>query len=490
MSRRRLWFAILAMIPAVLTRPAMAVAAPDWLVPPVDGPVLRSFLAPSSPYGPGHRGIDYDVPQGSAVRAAGAGVVRWAGSVGRNLSVTIDHGGGLQSTYSILSRIEVARGEEVDQGGWIGRAGSDHPAGTGGLHFGTKLDGAYVDPMDLLGPVDLGAAVHLAPVLDDPESALLRPAGCVEPHPIGTRPPPPNDNVAVLIAGLGSATRGGGNSDLFNLGRNLLGYRPEDTYRFSYAGIDGRDRHRPYRPVDTYGDLMSAARRLRGLLAAVARHRPGADVDLIAHSQGGVVARLFLERLARPWGSELPRVEHLVTLATPHTGAPIAGSVRDIRDETITGAPMLWAVGRMVDGLPDPGGRVIEQLAPGSDTLRGLAREDIVYGTRALALTMPNDLVVPSDRAIMPEERSHVVGPEGWNGHGAIVRSPAARGLAHAFLRGAPAACAGTWDTWGRGMGRAVGFAEARLGWLYGALESRAVGPAARILRTGRPTGP
>jgi hypothetical protein len=118
--------------------------------------------------------------------------------------------------------------------------------------------------------------------------------------------------------------------------------------------------------------------------------------------------------------------------------------------------------------------------------MRGLAREDIVYGTRALALTMPNDLVVPSDRALMPEEQSHVLGPEGWNGHGAIVASPAARGLAHAFLRGAPRVCGSPWDNWGRAIGRAIGFAEARLGWLYGTLEGRVTGPAGRLAGTLR----
>ncbi len=433
-------------------------------------------MAPSSPYGPGHRGIDYEVPHGAAVRAAGAGVVTWAGSVGGDLSVTIDHGGALESTYSILSQIEVTRGAGIEQGAWIGRAGADHRAGTGGLHFGVKLDGAYVDPMEYLGPVDLSAAVHLAPVLDDPESMDSTPSQCIEPRPLAARPPPPNDNVAVLVAGLSSATVGGGNSDLFNLGRSLLGYRRKDTYRFSYAGLDEQGRHRPYLAADTYGDLMPEARRLRDLLAHIARRRPGADVDLIAHSQGGVVARLFLQRLAHPWVSELPRVEHLVTLATPHTGAPIAGSLRAIRDGTLSGAPILWGARRLVEGLPDPGGRAIDQLAPGSSLMQGLAREDIVYGTRALALTMPNDLVVPSDRAVMPEEQSHVLGPEGWNGHGAIVRSPAARGLAHAFLRGAPSVCGSPWNTWGRGIGRAISFAEGRLGWLYGALEGRAVG--------------
>jgi pimeloyl-ACP methyl ester carboxylesterase len=281
--------------------------------------------------------------------------------VAGDLSVTIDHGGGLRSTYSILSQIYVTHAAGVEQGQWIGRAGTDHRSGAGGLHFGVKLDGVYVDPMEYLGPVDLSASVHLAPVLDDPGSMQPTAAECVEPRPIAAKPPPPNDNVAVLVAGLSSATRGGGNSDLFNLGRGLLGYRPGDTYRFSYAGHGGRGRHRPYRATDTYGDILLAARRLRDLLAAIARRRPGADVDLIAHSQGGVVARLFLQRLAHPWVSDLPRVEHLVTLATPHsTGAPDNVLSRTSRSEPAIGAPgASWAgsrarvAGRSNNSYPD-----------------------------------------------------------------------------------------------------------------------------------------
>jgi hypothetical protein len=107
-----------------------------------------------------------------------------------------------------------------------------------------------------------------------------------------------------------------------------------------------------------------------------------------------------------------------------------------------------------------------------------LASEDIVYGTRALSLTMPNDVVVPSDRAGFPEESNRVVGPEGWNGHAGIVRSRLARGLAHAFLRGAPASCIGGWDVWGPRLGAAVGWLESGAAEAVGAAESGALGRA------------
>jgi murein DD-endopeptidase MepM/ murein hydrolase activator NlpD len=70
-----------------------------WLIPPVDAPISARFEAPSSDYGPGHRGIDYAAPTGTKVRAAGGGRVTFAGAVAGVDAVTIDHGGGLPRPY-------------------------------------------------------------------------------------------------------------------------------------------------------------------------------------------------------------------------------------------------------------------------------------------------------------------------------------------------------------------------------------------------------
>jgi hypothetical protein len=53
----------------------------------------------------------------------------------------------------------VTRGQAVALTGW-GHPGQPVPH----LHLGVKSDGAYVDPMDYLGPISLAAFVRLAPV--------------------------------------------------------------------------------------------------------------------------------------------------------------------------------------------------------------------------------------------------------------------------------------------------------------------------------------
>lgn len=134
---------------------------------PVRGPVIRAFEEPSGPYGPGHRGIDIAVPFGTPVRASGAGIVAFAGSVAGSLFVSIDHPDGIRTTYSWLSSISVGRGDVVARGDVIGATGGGHPGSAQPhLHFGARVGTTYIDPMLLLGRGSLVGLVHLAPLED------------------------------------------------------------------------------------------------------------------------------------------------------------------------------------------------------------------------------------------------------------------------------------------------------------------------------------
>ena len=112
--------------------------------PPVDAPVADPYRPPQDPYGPGNRGVEYDTDPGQAVRAAAAGTVVFAGAVAGDLHVTIDHGGGVVSSYSYLQRIGVRSGAVVAQGQAVGITGER-------LHFSVRVDGDYVDPSGFVG---------------------------------------------------------------------------------------------------------------------------------------------------------------------------------------------------------------------------------------------------------------------------------------------------------------------------------------------------
>ncbi len=146
----------------MLASPAPVSASGGWAWPVV-GPVIRGFDPPDTPYGSGHRGIDIAVPIGTPVRAPAPGVVSFAGLVGGELFVSIDHGGGLVSTYSWLSARSVRKGDVVLEGTVIGFSGSGHPGSLiPHLHFGVKLYGAYIDPLTVLSAGSVVGLIRLA----------------------------------------------------------------------------------------------------------------------------------------------------------------------------------------------------------------------------------------------------------------------------------------------------------------------------------------
>lgn len=121
-------------------------AAPDF-DRPLRGPVLRHFEAPASPFGAGHRGIDLGAEPGTVVRASATGIVSFAGPVGGALFVSIDHPGGLRTTYSFLSSVQVRRGASVAQGDPVARSGAGHAGALEPhLHFGLRAGDDYLDP--------------------------------------------------------------------------------------------------------------------------------------------------------------------------------------------------------------------------------------------------------------------------------------------------------------------------------------------------------
>lgn len=159
------------------------------LAPPVPGPIVRDF-APVGRYG-GHWGIDLEVPLGTPVVPAWAGRVTFAGSVAGMPSVTIDHGGGLRTSYSYLASIDVSAGQWVDRSTRVGTTGVDHDREV--LHFSVRVDGVYQDPAAWLRcRRELSGGLRLVPLA----AGAAYPARRATRHPrwnlrpASSRPPP------------------------------------------------------------------------------------------------------------------------------------------------------------------------------------------------------------------------------------------------------------------------------------------------------------
>ncbi len=118
---------------------------------PLRGPITQAFGQSLTRYGY-HYGIDIDGRTGDPVRAARSGTVTVAGHYDScsGLQVTVDHGGGFESWYRHLSRIEVGVGAHVTAGTIIGRVGATGCALGSHLHFAIRRNGVFVDPMRYL----------------------------------------------------------------------------------------------------------------------------------------------------------------------------------------------------------------------------------------------------------------------------------------------------------------------------------------------------
>ncbi len=140
--------ALLAPTPAVLA--AAERATWRW---PVSGPprILRRFTPPPAPWLAGHRGIDLAAPAATPVLAAGQGTVGYAGSVAGRGVVTVNHPGGLRTTYLPVAAA-VRSGDPVAPGDRLGtvQPGSAHCLESC-LHWGLRRATVYLDPLLLLG---------------------------------------------------------------------------------------------------------------------------------------------------------------------------------------------------------------------------------------------------------------------------------------------------------------------------------------------------
>lgn len=137
------------LLTCLITAGPPALDAWRWPLGPPAPRVVRAFSPPSSPWGPGHRGVDLAAHPGQAVYAAGPGRVSYADHLAGRGVVTIDHGV-LRTTY-LPVRPSVHAGRRVASGTRIGivEGGLLHcrmPC----LHWGLRRGALYLDPLTLV----------------------------------------------------------------------------------------------------------------------------------------------------------------------------------------------------------------------------------------------------------------------------------------------------------------------------------------------------
>ncbi len=487
--------------------------------PPVSAPIADPFRPPAGPYGAGNRGIEYDTEPGDPVRASADGIVVFAGPVAGTLHVTLRHVDGVRTSYSFLGAVDVVLGQRVGAGDGIGITGER-------LHFGARSGDAYFDPASLFvgdevevellpfeippGSTPQAEARALAQLAFDGgggvgfpgvDAALgwlydrarstatyatqlnLPARGLGLAADLGARlflhgpcsdgPPPAapvrdQDRVAITVAGLGSSSSNGSIDELRTAD---LGYDEDRVVRFSYAGgrvpgsaaALGDLASRAYETGASQGDLRAAARRLADLVQDVAASDPDATIDLFAHSQGGVVARLALLELVER-GAALDRLGVVTTLGTPHKGADVATAVVGA-GTTLAGDLGLRAADAFLGGGIDHDAAAVRQLAENSDVVRELAREGVPEGVQLVSIAARGDLAVAAPNTEVAGATNVTVAVSGWSAHADLVASDEATAEMARALAGQPPACESWRDVVADvAVGHGISFAEDQIG--------------------------
>ena len=132
--------------------------------------ILRPYIAPATPYSAGHRGIDLRTTPGAPVYAPASGIVHFAGVVVNRPVLSIEHPGGLVSSFEPVVT-ELTAGDPVGRGDVVGTiAGHDPGAPRSGhcgapcLHFGVRLHGQYVSPLLYLGGIPRSVLLPTRPL--------------------------------------------------------------------------------------------------------------------------------------------------------------------------------------------------------------------------------------------------------------------------------------------------------------------------------------
>ncbi|MCL2501238.1 MAG: peptidoglycan DD-metalloendopeptidase family protein [Defluviitaleaceae bacterium] len=123
---------------------------------PVRAAISSGFGRRRCPFGSGqwqqHTGVDIPSPAGTSIRAAGGGVVTFAGwaSGGLGNMVVIDHGNGIQTLYAHNRANLVTVGQRVARGDIIARVGTTGSTTGPHVHYEVHVNGRPVNPRQFL----------------------------------------------------------------------------------------------------------------------------------------------------------------------------------------------------------------------------------------------------------------------------------------------------------------------------------------------------
>ena len=176
-----------------------------------------------------------------------------------------------------------------------------------------------------------------------------------------------------------------------------------------------------------------------------AREQPGREVDLIAHSQGGIVVDEFLAHVYDAGDTDVPPLGNVVTLSSPHEGAPLATAGRRSapRRSGVPPRPGRDACRR----CPAERRAAVHQLAEGSPLLTHLWDHGVPDHFDFTTIGATEDLVVPGHADLGTGPTETVAAVDSLNEHARDrARAPTRCGPCAPRWSGRPPPCVGLFD--------------------------------------------
>jgi hypothetical protein len=243
----------------------------------------------------------------------------------------------------------------------------------------------------------------------------------------------------MVVAGINSSGLAGDRGPTVELDVGALGYRRADgeVRYYSYAADGG-----PYVAADTLRDLEGSGHLLAEQLRAMQREQPGREVDLIAHSQGGVVVDAFLHNDYSASDPTFPPIGTVVTLSSPHEGAPAATVAAQLRGSAV-GRVALDAAGDVRGSLPPAASPSVQGLSERSPLIAGVQRRGVPEHIDFTSIGATEDVMVPATNISLPGADETTVAVNSLSEHTAIVQDPAALRAVRAALEGRAPPCVG-----------------------------------------------
>ena len=135
----------------------------NWPVPSraaSSSSLSSGYVSRNRPIGSGsefHTGYDIPASYGSAVVAAEAGTVIYAGWMsGYGNTIMINHGNGLVTLYGHNSSLTVSKGDTVSRGQQVAKIGSTGNSTGNHCHFEVRVNGSHTNPEPYLGVPNIG----------------------------------------------------------------------------------------------------------------------------------------------------------------------------------------------------------------------------------------------------------------------------------------------------------------------------------------------